>query len=203
MGIDNQPPESYDVIALAGRRTDEPNAKEVRFPSENIPAVKKKLRELFKRTQARVIVSSVAAGADLLALDTAGSLGIRRLIVLPIEKEKFLHDSVADKGRAWVHLFNSVVAGVDKDLDIILMDRLESNLETFLDCNERILDEAIAIAGQGSSTYADATARVLAVVVWNERSRGEDDVTAAFADSASKRGIRVFSISSLGSEEEG
>ena len=60
------------VIALAGRRTDAPDAANVRFPPANVDIVKERIRRHLERLTARTLVCSAACGADLVALDAAG-----------------------------------------------------------------------------------------------------------------------------------
>jgi hypothetical protein len=58
----------------------------------------------------------------------------------------------------------------------------------YLEANEAILDQAVSLSG----------GRVCqAIVVWEDTPRDGDDITAAFAQSAAKRGFQVSSISTL------
>lgn len=71
------------VVALVGRRIDAVDTNESRFPLEAVPTVRRRLADLFVRERAVTIVCSAACGADLLALEEAERLGLRRRIVLP------------------------------------------------------------------------------------------------------------------------
>jgi hypothetical protein len=77
----------FMIIVLAGRRVDGPDAAQARFPNTtaNIEAVRKKIRELLLAQIAHVLVSSAACGSDLLAVEEAGRLGIRRRIFLALD----------------------------------------------------------------------------------------------------------------------
>src|SRR5262245_52110419 len=66
------------VVALAGRRIDAPRAAMPRFPLERRSAVRRRIRVQLELLGADVLVSSAACGADLLAQDIAGKLGLRR-----------------------------------------------------------------------------------------------------------------------------
>jgi len=77
------------VVALVRRRVDAPDAKVARFPAENIAVVRARIRELFERYRAKVLVSSAACGVYLLALEEAGFLGVWSRIVLPFERQGF------------------------------------------------------------------------------------------------------------------
>ena len=71
------------VVALAGRRVDAPDARQVRFPPRNAPMVEDGIRKCFEKG-VRVLVCSAASGADLLALGVASEMGVRRRVLLPL-----------------------------------------------------------------------------------------------------------------------
>ena len=71
------------ILALAGRRIDDPNEKVVSFPMKNIDSVRSELKALFIFLKPSVLVCSGSCGADLLALEVAGELGIARSMVIP------------------------------------------------------------------------------------------------------------------------
>ncbi len=77
------------VIALSGRRIDAADALESRFPLANVEIVWRRIRSMLKEQATRVLVSSAACGADLIALSEANSLGIASRIVLPSSPERF------------------------------------------------------------------------------------------------------------------
>ena len=66
------------VIALAGRRIDAADAAMPRFPLDKIPVVRELLAELLVQEHAVALVCSAACGADLIALEEAERLGLRR-----------------------------------------------------------------------------------------------------------------------------
>ena len=70
------------IIALAGRRIDRKRAAQRVFPLENVAAVQQRVEDTLRRSGATTLVSSAACGADLVALEAAGALGIRRRVVL-------------------------------------------------------------------------------------------------------------------------
>ena len=84
------------VVALAGRRIDAPDAP-IRFSPRSVESVRGLLRAYFTEGGASCLVSSAACGADLLALDVAGSLDMRRRVVLPYSPERFRETSVTDR----------------------------------------------------------------------------------------------------------
>ena len=78
----NQAPDPA-VIALTGRQIDAPETDPPRFPLENIPMVRQRLVDMLAAERADALVCSAACGADLIALEEAERLGIRRCVVLP------------------------------------------------------------------------------------------------------------------------
>jgi hypothetical protein len=77
------------ALALAGRRIDAEGADTPRFPLSQVETVRRRMHDLFVGQQIGAIVRSAAYGADLVALEEAGKLGIRRRVVLPFAKERF------------------------------------------------------------------------------------------------------------------
>ncbi len=88
------------IVALAGRRIDAPDTQKPSFPLENTEKVRRCMSELFTKHQVSTLVCSAACGADLLALEVAGDLGLRRRIVLPFERDRFREISVIYTSRA-------------------------------------------------------------------------------------------------------
>src|SRR5688500_11638506 len=89
------------VIALAGRRIDAEGAEIRRFPLQNVDTVEQRLHVFLERNGSTTLVSSAACGADLLAQAAAGLLGIRRLVILPFERDRFRETSVTDRPGDW------------------------------------------------------------------------------------------------------
>lgn len=175
------------VIALAGRRVDAPDADVPRLPPASTDAVRERLRLLFAEHEADALVCAGACGSDLLALDAAGALGMRRRLVLPFGRTRFRTTSVTDRADEltdWGALFDEVVAALPPE-DIVELDGAEMGDEAYAMANRAILDEAEALAGDGA---------VRAVVAWEGAPRGEDDLTAAFAEEARAREIPVEEV---------
>jgi hypothetical protein len=183
------------VIAVAGRRIDAPDARAPRFPSANVPAVRERLRHLFVETRATMIVSSAACGADLLALEIAETLQLRRRIVLPFEARLFREVSVADRAESWGPDFDRLVQSARTSGDLIVLDlparsQARDYDAAYLAATDAILDEALRQAD------ADAV-RAAAAVVWNGQTRGPDDLTMRFRRRAVALGLPVFEIPTL------
>src|SRR5258705_3908251 len=107
------------VCALAGRRIDAPNAPTPRFPLANIDNVRARIRATLAETGATALISSAANGADLIALEEAGALAVRRRIVLPFERARFRQTSVVDCPGDWGGLFDRILDEVGERGDLI------------------------------------------------------------------------------------
>jgi hypothetical protein len=97
------------IIVEAGRRVDAPDAKVARFPSQSVPKVRKKIRQVLMNQKPVAIVSSAACGADLLLLDVAGEMQIPRYVLLPSEPEEFRVSSVTDRPGNWGELYSKAL----------------------------------------------------------------------------------------------
>jgi hypothetical protein len=192
------------VVALAGRRIDAPDAQRPRFPLANVDAVGKRLRTLLARLMPSAIVCSAACGADLLALDAARKLGIRRRIVLPFDAPGFRATSVVDRPGDWGALFDSLYEEARSRNDLVILSHEEGgDQDAYAATTDRIVAEAFALLkGQGGRRGAESSNDgPTAVVVWEGGSRGEGDLTAEFAELARKRGMRVVEVETVAKPE--
>lgn len=181
------------IVALAGRRIDAEDAIEPRFPPANAARVARDIRALLESHGVRGMVSAAACGADLLALEAAGELGIRRRIVLPTDPDRFRASSVVDRKdphRNWGQIYDKVLAEVTRQGDLLVQPFEGDEQAAYLAANIAILEEAAKLA-------RDDHRALIAVVVWNKAARGPADVTAAFAAEARKQNIKVEEISTL------
>ena len=175
------------IAALAGRRIDAADAAAPRFPLANVGGVRERLEALLRAQGSAALVCSAACGADLIALDVAGMLGLRRRVVLPFAPERFRETSVTDRPGAFGPLFDRIIGEVAAAGDVVMLDLDEGDDATYAAANEAILNEAERLAGADPSD-------VIAIIVWEGRSRGEGDLTLAFATSARARGHAVFEV---------
>jgi len=192
------------IVALAGRRTDAEGAVEPRFPLDRAEAVAERLRSRLLRLGATALVCSAARGADLIALQVAEDLGIRRSVVLPGGAAEFRASSVVDgleDGRqgkyAWGKIFDRVHRAVEAQGDLVVSfvpnqsgHDQHGGDQAYLAANLAILDRAAELAARSGEAVA-------AVVVWNLASRGPGDITAAFRTEAQRRGLAIEEISTL------
>lgn len=175
------------IVALAGRRVDAPKADPKRFPAENAEQVKQQISDFLKENDVTALVSAAACGADILALEAAGELGIRRRIILPYDKKSFRQSSVADRNGDWGDRFDRIVAEVEPHGDLVEYFYDKDQEDSYYATNHDILDEAEEVANA-------AKQELTTVVVWNGESRGEDDVTAHFLEEAKRRDLNVTEI---------
>ena len=173
------------IIALAGRRIDSADAKTPRFPQKNVKQVRDRVREFLKNEGATALVSSAACGADLIALEEAGKLGLRRRVVLPFGRERFKETSVTDRPGEWGSVFDAVLNQVEAAGDLVAHE-YEDGDAAYQTANRDILDNAQAL-GQATGQTVEA------VLIW-DGSRGKDDLTEHFGAEAGERGMRVRSI---------
>ena len=183
---------SRPVIAMAGRRVDAAGAHPSRFPYENVPAVGDRIKAFLVRTSAQALVSSAACGADLLALEAAGELGLRRVIVLPFAAARFRVESVTDRPggeERWGKSFDRVLAEVPA-ADVVVLKDAGDGTEASTKATEAIIDTALRLANELDTEAAG-------VMVWDGKPRGADDLTVQFAASARARGMRVEEVMTL------
>src|SRR5579863_868248 len=163
---------SLMIIAVAGRRIDAPEAKEVRFPLQNVELVSTRVRAVLVEKGVAGVVSAAACGADLIVLAEAISLGLRSRIVLPYSPQRFRETSVVDRPGEWGPVYDRVIEEAESHGDLVVIPETADD-GAYAAANEAILDEAIAVA-------ARLNQRAAAVLVWDGVSRGGDDVTESF-----------------------
>jgi hypothetical protein len=182
------------VIALAGRRIDAENTQPPRFPYANAEAVRTSLSRTLEEAATSVLIASAACGSDLLALDAASELNIRARVVLPFAPDVFRRNSVVDRTQPayWGALYDQIIAEARERGDLIVLDRDRDDSGAYVAANEAILAEALVAAEK-----AVPPARLMAVIVWEGRSRGSNDVTDHFRRMAQVRGLCIKEISTL------
>ena len=179
------------IITLSGRRIDKEGADVARFPFNNISRVKEQIAKLFTSLSPSILVCSGACGSDLLALQVAGDLNIRRGVVLPFDPEVFKKTSVTDRPGNWGHLFDSISHKVKKEEGLVVKNYSENDKEVYRKTNIDILERAKELA----TKYA---VRDLAVViVWDGNAKEEDDTTKHFKREAEKRNFQLTEIKTL------
>jgi hypothetical protein len=180
------------VVALAGRRVDRARATPQRFPEGSVPAVRRDIAALLARERAVAVVSSAACGADLIGLEEAERLGLRRRIVLPFAPERFRNKSVVDCPGDWISAFDRVIATASETGDLVVLNESPANSRrAFAAANRAIVREARQLA---STMLTDAPRRLIAVVVWEGNARGRSDATNAFRAVATEAGFELRTV---------
>lgn len=173
------------VLVQAGRRVDAPDAPVARFPPSNVDAVRQRIRTYFGESKPDFLVTSAACGTDLLALEVAGQLNIKRVVLLPSDPAVFRISSVVDRPGDWGEMFDRVL----KEVNVEILDVPEGQTG-YLETNVRLLERAQTLASSNNTVAR-------ALVVWDKKLRGPDDVTGHFLAQARLRRMPVVEISTL------
>jgi hypothetical protein len=178
--------QGHAVAALAGRRIDAPNGDRKQFPGKRIPTVRRALANIFEQEKVRILVSSAACGADLLALDIALHLGVECRVVLPFAVERFRATSVTDRPGDWGPLYDSVLARVTARGNLVVLDGAKDDDAAYRAVTRKIIEEALSIARPQLP---------IAVIVWEGEPRHAADATAEFQQLAMQAGMPARTVS--------
>lgn len=186
------------VVAVAGRRIDARNAEVSRFPLASVGEVRERLGEWFARVRPSVVVTSAACGVDLLALDAAESLGIRRRVILPFDRGRFRHTSVTDRPGNWGRLYDRILGALDAS-DLIVLEHGMEGEAAYRAAADAVLDHAAVLASGRVPEDRDGSRsnQVIALIVWDGRIRDAGDLTVRFRDEAVRRSFAVDQLSTL------
>jgi hypothetical protein len=174
------------VLVYAGRRVDAaakpggPPVKE-RFPASRVPGVAREVVRVLRELKPSTVVGSAACGTDLLVLEAAGELGLRRRVILPFDRATFRESSVTDRPGDWGSRYDAVIADVSAKGNLVELTFNARDDATYVQTNFEIFRDADTVA---RSTGEDCRA----LVVWNGAGRGAGDVTEAFLKEADRRG---------------
>ncbi len=184
------------IVALAGRRIDATGAPVSRFPPALADTVRQKLLTSLSLMSAKHLVCSGACGADLLALQAAGELGITTTMILPFDVNTFKSTSVTDRPGNWGSIYDKLIMELKGSNGLIELQHDKEDPEVYRNTNFRILDEAQKIAGQTNSHHADSgsAGNLAAFIVWEGRSKDADDTTYHFMQEAKKRNFIIKEI---------
>jgi hypothetical protein len=148
--------------------------------------VRKRILDVLQAKGASALVSSAACGADLLALSAAGTLGLRRIVVLPFERAKFRETSVTDRPGDWASLYDTILDEVQKNGDL-LVPNLKSDEEAYVETNHVIVDEAISLGHVLVLDLTSVFSRVRASRQFEERSQSTPHGTVCNTETIQKR----------------
>ena len=175
---------NFSVAALAGRRIDSKDSGKIRFPLTEAKNVAKKLFQHFQQENVKHLFCSAACGADIIGLEVANELGIPCTIILPFPRNIFKKTSVLDRPGAWGDRFDRLVNAAQENNNLIQLGFDPGDVTAFSKTNSWILSNALK-----SEIH-----HKLAFVVWEGKSRGNDDFTYEFFNNARSQGFKTKSI---------
>ena len=186
------------IVVLAGRRIDAEDADPVRFPSDHIEKVKDKLSSFFIANKPDYLVCSGACGADLIALEVAGKLNIKRKMVLPFDANTFRSTSVTDRKGDWGSLFDTICTDLNEGSNVIILDFTKDDKDAYEKTNVAILKTADALFEKVKEKKTDpALVKKVAVIIWEGKPKDSNDTTDHFRQLAIKRDYEIKEINSL------
>jgi hypothetical protein len=162
-----------------------------------VSAVRAAITDRLWSEGARMLVCSAACGADLLALDAAQQLHIRRRIVLPFSAGRFRASSVVDRPNPefWGKLFDRMITTAREQGDLVELNGAEHNEAAYSAANHAIIDEARAFAD--AARQDNPKISTIAILIWDGAPRGGADATSEFADLARAAGFEVREVRTL------
>jgi ABC-type sugar transport system substrate-binding protein len=134
------------LVVHAGNRIDGPDRPRARFPPDREQAVADRLGELLDVLAPEGVVTSAAAGADLLMVEAAEKRQLPVHLVLPFPRARFRAVSVEDQGPRWTSAFEHAVERAPSSL--VELD-LEPGVEGLHAGNQALLDHALGLARTG------------------------------------------------------
>lgn len=178
------------IVALAGRRIDSPDSREIRFPLHNVAVVQQRLRAFFSSNTISTLVCSAACGIDLLALNIARDLNITRKIILPFAPDVFKIKSVDDCVGDWTSFFENLLMVSDSNAELVVLNSRDDDRQAYEKTNVEILGTAEKLAHLQNE-------KKIALVAWDGKSRGTDDASAHFLNEAKNRKFTIKEINTL------
>jgi hypothetical protein len=184
------------ILVYAGRRVDPPAdagapSAAARFPLGNVTRVAQDVAQVLRELLPSTVVGSAACGADLLVLESAAELGIRRRIILPFNRTKFRASSVTDRPGDWGARFDAIISDASARGDLVELALEADDDAAYLQANLAIFHDAEILARSGGENCR-------ALVIWNRAARGGGDVTADFLNEARRREWSPTEIDTIG-----
>jgi hypothetical protein len=178
--------EPRTAIALAGRLVDPPEREKPRFPLVHVPVVTDRVRSAFARLKPDVVVSSAAAGADLIAIGIAEERGLQPYIILPFDVDQFEASSV-DRPGDWKPRYREAIARAQRAGRLEILDPpAATNDEAYVAVTDLIFARAAELAG--------GPAGVVAIAIWEGSARDDSDLTWRLLHIAQQAGAAHESI---------
>jgi hypothetical protein len=182
------------VIVGTGHRVDRPDRVNARFPNapEAVAKAKAWLRETLEAEKAATAgdisaIAGAASGTDLLFHEVCAELGIPTKVVLPIPKEDYSRESVADGGPDWVERFNRLMTNKPP---IVLSN------EVVLPSWARTIPDYSVFQRGNIWTMEDALLRpnadVTLIALWNGKAGDGPGGTGDMVELAKSHGAKVL-----------
>ncbi|MBV8279678.1 MAG: hypothetical protein JO170_31040, partial [Verrucomicrobia bacterium] len=172
---------------LAGRRIDAPETEPPRFPLKNAPIVRERIATFLSTEHAETLVCSAACGADLIALEEAERLGLRRRIILPFPSKRFRELSVSDRPGNWGPVFDRLVAAAEATGDLVIVPTVgDDDHSAYAAANQAIIRETEALA---KDTPCGEVLRRVSVIVWEVAATSGTDISGALGTLAAQAGF--------------
>ncbi|MGZ5189757.1 MAG: hypothetical protein ACXWCZ_01990 [Flavisolibacter sp.] len=178
------------ITVVAGRRTDAKDAKEKRFPLENIATVKDSIRKTFQSSNFKTLISSGACGADLIAMEVANEAGLECFMILPFDEQHFKKVSVTDRPGDWQVIYDPLIEKLKETEGLIVLDFSVDDPLAYEKTNTVILDKAYELSAKRSEV-------VMALIIWDGIAKDANDTTLHFKNEALKRGFLVNEIKTI------
>ena len=176
------------IAALAGRRIDAAGVADPRFPLANVASVRAQIAAVLRAHRVAGLVASAACGADLIGLDEAVKLGLRRRIVLPFPVREFRAKSVTNRPGGWGDLFDRLVADAQATGELVVIDPVGGKDDAaYLAATE-------AIIGQAEEMAEELGADRVAITVWEGQARSGTDLTETFQLLARQAGFAPVTV---------
>ncbi len=161
------------VVVCAGHLIDAPTRKQPRFPAQMERAVRAELRARLKQLDAGIGYSSAACGTDILFLETLAELGGETNVVLPYNREQFIHDSVeVIAGAGWRERFERALAQA-ASIVVVSEQKIGEGGVSYEYCN-------LLLQGLGGIRAEQLETGLTPLAVWNGRAGDGTGGTASF-----------------------
>jgi hypothetical protein len=187
------------IVAFAGRRIDKETAGDGepgKFPLANVPRVRRDVEQFLADRRPAAVVGSAACGADLLVLEAAGRLGIRRRVVLPFERATFRARSVTDRSGNWGPLFDGVIAELAGG-DLIELSFDASDSTAYAQATLEICRQCETLG-----SFHQPHEQCVALILWDGETRAKRDLTRVFLNEAERRGWPTVQIPTNGDSSQ-
>lgn len=131
------------VVVVSGHMVDTPDRKHARFPDEQVPCVSRAVESALERWDVgpgTTLVTGGARGADIVAAEAARGRGASVCLVLALDPDEFVTQSVALPATDWERRFRALLP----EADVEVVDGPNDD-DVFARTNDRIIEVARAI----------------------------------------------------------